>query len=120
MWDCTLELELEEQAIYDQAPKTRILGLHSALPAYSLVIREDEPSPALDAAGLYRQWLRTGKIPSLRGGRFGNKIRESEPLIQAYQYGVQLGREGGGFRDALTDAFAEFLDDFGINNSIFF
>lgn len=47
-------------------------------------------------------------------GRWLHKTKESETLLDAYEYALKLGTAGGDFRDAIVDAMTENLDDWGL------
>jgi hypothetical protein len=67
-------------------------------------------------AALFKAWLETGKIATWRPvGPHHFRLYEGDSIHSAYQYGISLGRAelASRFRNAVVDAMAEFLDDYG-------
>jgi len=108
-----------------QAPQTRCLELYNTPPKYSPIIRTRTKSscPSPNLVELYEEWQSTGKIAIVRqSASYAFVLRQSEPLMKAYEHITQLHDDpfrdvtvDTDFRDALVDAMAEVLDDHGLN-----
>ncbi|KAF2794570.1 hypothetical protein K505DRAFT_324667 [Melanomma pulvis-pyrius CBS 109.77] len=114
------------EAFDAQAPQSRVLDRDKEPQTYSPIIRADKPSPSLSQIDLYRRWLETGKIFTVRHGStdihycrklspYSYEKKECVVLFEAYKSAASLGDAAADFRDALVDAMAEFLDDHGID-----
>lgn len=97
-----------------QAPQRRCMEGHSHPPQYETV-RVGEPSTSRNAEEIHGNWLRSKQLCTRRTeGRWRNKANEMETLLHVYKHAQDMGTTGVDFRDAIVDAVAEVLDDWGL------
>jgi hypothetical protein len=97
-----------------QAPQRRCMEGRSRAPKYETV-RVGELSTSRNAEEIHENWLQSKRLYTLRtDGRWRNKANEMETLLRVYKHAQDMGATGVDFRDAIVDAVAEVLDDWGL------